>query len=326
LANAIPTGGSSSRELAIDLVGVTKRFGATTAVDGVTFSVMRGEVFGLLGHNGAGKTTTVRLLNGILEPDSGSARVLGLNPTTDGARLRRQTGVLTETATLEDRLSASENLEIYGAIYGLRGEPLRTRVKSLLSDFDLSDRASDRVGAFSHGMRQKLGLARVLLHDPQALFLDEPTSGLDPAATRQFHDLVRSLAESGGRTVVICTHNLHEAEDLCDRFAVLRRGKLMAVGTADDLAASVGAPTTVEIDLSAPPGVDVRRLLASAIGTRIVSLEGSLLRVERGSRDLAAELVAALVAAGVRVYGVRVNAPSLEDVYFALDACVEVAR
>jgi ABC-2 type transport system ATP-binding protein len=326
LARVSPNSGPPDGIVAIALSGVTKRFGSTTAVDSVTFTVMAGEVFGLLGHNGAGKTTTVRLLNGILEPDSGSASVLGLDPSSSGSTLRRRTGVLTETATLEDRLTAAENLETYGAIYGLRADPLRKRVKTLLAEFGLEDRAAQRVGAFSHGMRQRLALARVLLHDPEALFLDEPTSGLDPAATRQFHDLVRSLSRTDRRTVVICTHNLHEAEDLCDRFAVLRQGKLLAVGTARDLAEGIGAPTTVELDVSTPPGLDVLRAIASTAGARAASWDGSLLRVEHGSRDLAAELVAILVSDGCKVYGARVNEPSLEDVYFALGAGMEVER
>ena len=179
----------------------------------------------LLGPNGAGKTTTVRLLNGILTPDRGRATVLGLDPATQGDDVRRRTGVLTENAGLDERLTARENLELTGRMRGLDRAWAARRTAELLERFGMADRADIVVQGFSTGQRKRVALARALLHDPEVLFLDEPTSGLDPAATRDVIDLIGALATEHGRTVVLCTHFLGEAGRLADRMAVLHRGR-----------------------------------------------------------------------------------------------------
>jgi ABC-2 type transport system ATP-binding protein len=203
----------------IQISSLSRRFGEKTAVDHLTFEVQAGEIFGFLGHNGAGKTTTVRLLNGVLEPTSGEARVLGLNPQTEGPALRARTGVLTETPSLDERLSARDNLSIYADLYSIPRGKVAGRVNSLLTEFELADRADEKVAGYSKGMKQRLALARALLHQPEVLFLDEPTSGLDPVAARHVHTLAENLARREGCTVLLCTHNLLEAQKLCDRVA-----------------------------------------------------------------------------------------------------------
>ncbi|MDQ2691235.1 MAG: ABC transporter ATP-binding protein, partial [Chloroflexota bacterium] len=190
----------------IQTSSLSRRFGEKNAVDQLTLEVHPGEIFGFLGHNGAGKTTTVRLLNGVLEPSDGKATVLGLDPQTEGPALRARTGVLTETPSLDERLTAQENLSIYADLYGVPRGDVAERVKALLVDFELLERAHDKVGGYSKGMKQRLALARALLHRPEVLFLDEPTAALDPVAARHVHRLVENLARREGSTVFLCTH------------------------------------------------------------------------------------------------------------------------
>jgi len=178
----------------IQISAISRRFGEKNAVDHLTLDVQAGEIFGFLGHNGAGKTTTVRLLNGVLEPISGNARVLGLDPQTEGPALRARTGVLTETPSLDERLTARDNLSFYADLYNVPRADVPGRVNSLLTEFELADRAGEKVGGYSKGMKQRLALARALLHKPEVLFLDEPTAALDPVAARHVHALVENLA------------------------------------------------------------------------------------------------------------------------------------
>jgi ABC-2 type transport system ATP-binding protein len=194
--------GIKSMMAVIEVEQLTRDFGQVKALDKLTFSVQEGQVFGMLGPNGAGKTTTVRLLNGVLTPCGGRAIVLGLDPTTQGCKLRQQTGVLTETPSLYERLTARENLAIFGALYGVPESELSRRVDELLKRFELSGRADDKVGGFSKGMKQRLALARALLHDPQLIFLDEPTAGLDPEAARQVTQLIEQLSRENGMTIL----------------------------------------------------------------------------------------------------------------------------
>jgi ABC-2 type transport system ATP-binding protein len=197
----------------IQISSLSRRFGEKLAVDDLTLDIHAGEIFGFLGHNGAGKTTTVRLLNGVLEPTAGHAQVLGLDPQNEGPALRAQTGVLTETPSLDERLTARENLSFYAELYNVPGASVLSRVDFLLTEFELAEQANEKVGGYSKGMKQRLALARALLHNPQVLFLDEPTAALDPVATRHVHALVEGLARREGCTVFICTHNLVELND-----------------------------------------------------------------------------------------------------------------
>jgi len=301
---------------AIEVQELSKRFGDLTAVDGLSLSVEAGEVLGLLGHNGAGKTTTVRLLNGVLSPDGGSTRTLGLDPAADGPALRRRTGVLTETPALDERLSARENLSIYADLYGVRQEEIASRVDRFLADFGLAERASERVGGYSKGMKQRLALARALLHEPELLFLDEPTAGLDPAAARDVHALIERLSGQG-RSVILCTHNLDEAQRLCDRVAVLERGRLLALGTPHELASRLGSAARLEIETALEHAERARALLQAA-GLEATDAGGGALGAAGVARARVPDLIEALVAGGVPLYRCGLREPSLEDVYFAL--------
>ncbi len=309
---------AATDDVAVRTEGLTCRFGELVAVDGLTLAVRPGEVFGLLGHNGAGKTTTIRLLNGLLAPSAGGARVLGLDPTRAGAAVRARTGVLTENPSLEERLTAEQNLAFFGRMYGLSRSALRPRVGALLEELGLAERARDRVGTYSKGMKQRLALARALLHDPELLFLDEPTAALDPVAARQVHERVEALRRRA-HTIVLCTHNLVEAQRLCDRVAVLRRGRLLAEGTPAELGERYGATRVL---LEVPPERVEAALAALAPVARArpeaePEVAGGV-RVPSSGRADVPGLVAALVQAGVPVYRAEAASADLEDVYYHL--------
>jgi ABC-2 type transport system ATP-binding protein len=302
----------------IDVEQLTRSFGPVKAVDGLTFSVDEGEVFALLGPNGAGKTTTVRLLNGVLLASGGQASVLGLDPATQGSELRRQTGVLTETPSLYERLTARENLSVFGMLYGVSKARLLHRVDELLECFDLSKRADDKVGGFSKGMKQRLALARALLHEPQLLFLDEPTAGLDPEAARQVVDMIQHMSHPRGQTVLLCTHNLSEAERLCDRVAVMDQGHVLALGSVADLAHTMWRGLWVDIELSTPVARSIVRGLLSVSGVSDVRAEGLRIAVRAESDHVVPAVVAMLAGQGAQIMRVNPREHSLEDIYFEL--------
>jgi len=305
--------------------GLTRRFGDTVAVNDLTLEVYPGEVFGFLGHNGAGKTTTVRLLNGILTPSAGQARLMGLDPMADGPALRRQTGVLTETPSLDERLTARVNLSIYADLYGVSKNEVKRRVDQLLAAFDLTERADDKVGEYSKGMKQRLALARTVIHEPTLLFLDEPTAALDPVAARQVHEMILRTARAG-RTVFINTHNLVEAQRLCDRVGVMEHGRLVAIGTPHELARSLVRNVSVEFEL-APGRADqaIQALQAMPVLASAGQRNGTVV-VSGAEREAIPDLSGALVNAGVRIYQVTPQEPTLEDVYFALHSDAEVKQ
>ncbi|MEJ2737783.1 MAG: ABC transporter ATP-binding protein [Anaerolineae bacterium] len=303
--------------------GLTRHFGAVVAVDHLTLEVQAGEVFGFLGHNGAGKTTTVRMLNGVLAPTSGTARVLGLAPSEEGPALRRRTGVLTETPSLDERLTGRENLEIYATLYGIPRREIAARVGELMELFQLDDRADEKAGDYSKGMKQRLALARALIHRPQLLFLDEPTSGLDPVATRLVHDLIMHLSHDEDRTVFLCTHNLDEAQKLCDRVAVLEHGRVVALGTPEELANKIGRSQRLEFQVARTDEATVLRWLAEAPGVSAHREDGTI--VAAGAEWAAIPgLVTALASAGVHIYRVAPQEASLEETYFAHQTDKEV--
>jgi ABC-2 type transport system ATP-binding protein len=305
---------------------LTRSFPSGRALDGLTLQVEQGEVLALLGPNGAGKTTTVRLLNGILRPERGRATVLGLDPAVDGDAVRRRTGVLTEHAGLDERLTARENLELTARMRGLDRRWSAQRTADLLERFGMADRADVPVQGTSTGQRKRLALARALLHDPDVLFLDEPTSGLDPAATRDVIELIGALATEHGRTVVLCTHFLGEAGRLANRMAVLDRGVLHAFGRPEEIAAELWDGLDAQLDLGGPIDADTADALRALPQVSVVAATatGAVARVhERADVPV---LVQLLVARGVAVYGAQAPAPTLEDVYFAVEARIATAE
>ena len=311
---------------AITCTGLTRRFPSGTALDDLTLDVRRGEVLALLGPNGAGKTTTMRLLNGVLHPDAGTASVLGLDPWTQGDELRARTGVLTENAGLDERFTALENLELMARLRGIDAGTAHRKAGELLERFGMSHRADVKVQGFSTGQRKRVALARALLHEPELLFLDEPTSGLDPAATRDVVDLIGTLAAEQGRTVVLCTHFLGEAGKLANRMAVLFTGKLHAFGTPAELAAGLWSSDEVRLDLGGPADA---ALLDQLVGLPTVLSavpvdHGALVRLT--TRDAVPVVVATCVGHGASVFGVDAKVPSLEDVYFEIEARSDAAH
>jgi ABC-2 type transport system ATP-binding protein len=305
----------------IEITTLSRRFGETNAVDHLTLDVHAGEIFGFLGHNGAGKTTTVRLLNGVLEPTSGNAKVLGLDPRTDGPAVRAQTGVLTETPSLDERLTARDNLSFYADVYSLPRADVPGRVNFLLTEFELAERADEKVGGYSKGMKQRLALARALLHKPQVLFLDEPTAALDPVAARHVHTLVENLARREGCTVFLCTHNLVEAQKLCDRVAVMEHGRLVALGTPSDLTRQYVKRLDVDLEVD-PVQTDLALQIVQAFPQLVIGApkqEKGILTMTLSGWESIPELLSILVQNGLRVYRLAPQEANLEQVYFALN-------
>jgi len=299
---------------------LSRHFKETVAVDNLSLEVRAGEIFGFLGHNGAGKTTTVRLLNGVIEPTSGSMRVLGLDPQVDGPALRLRTGVLTETPSMDERLTAWDNLSIYADLYGVPRVKVRPRIQELLTEFDLADRAQEKVGGYSKGMKQRLALARALLHKPELLFLDEATAGLDPIAAHHVNDLIERMARRENRTVFLCTHNLVDAQKLCDRVAVLEHGRLVALGTPAELTRQYVRRLDVEIEVSdeqVPTTLGVLRSLPDLVLGEPAQPNGALV-VTINKWESIPEVLSCLVKNHIQVYRLAPQEANLEQVYFTL--------
>lgn len=301
--------------IALETQGLGRTFGTHTAVEGLDLSIPAGSVFGFLGPNGAGKTTTVRMLCALIAPSSGTAQVAGYRLGADNAAIRRHVGMLTETPGLYESLSALQNLVFFARLYDLSVSDARVRAERYLHMLDLWDRRDDAVGSFSKGMRQKLAIARSLLHDPQIVFLDEPTSGLDPAAARIVRDFIRDL-RSEGRTIFLTTHNLTEADELCDLIGIFR-ARLLRLDTPAHLRAELfgratllrfaGEPQLWQALVAGLPFVQAAEVQDAAL----------LVRLRDGEADNPA-LVRALVQAGADLQFVEPARYSLEDVYLEL--------
>ena len=301
----------------IEAIGLAKRFDGLTAVHDLSFTVGDGEVFGILGPNGAGKTTSIRMLAGLIVPSDGSARINGLELGSEPQRIRAMTGILTEAPGLHDKLTVRQNLGYYGRLYGLRGAALRRAIDRYLAVVGLADSRDRRVGGFSKGMRQKVAIARALLHEPEVLYLDEPTSALDPSAAKVVRDFVAELRDAG-RSIVVSTHNLDEAERLCDRIGIMR-GTLMRVDTPAGLRRR-GRAAAVRVELvgARRPAsfLDVLGGLAFVAAAR--AEDGSLFVEVADPRGDIPELVRTLVEAGARIVAVREEAATLEQIYLDL--------
>jgi ABC-2 type transport system ATP-binding protein len=303
---------------AIRTEALTRDFGRLRAVDGLSLEVASGTIFGFLGPNGSGKTTTIRLLLGLLEPTSGQATVLGRDTRTDASAVRERSGALLEHPGLYERMTAQDNLEFYARVWRLSATERRERVHDLLSGLGLWDRRHEIVGAWSRGMKQKLAVARALLHRPALVFLDEPTAGLDPIAAAALRDDLTTLVRREGVTVFLTTHNLAEAERLCDSVGVIRQGRLLAVGRPDELRARARAGR-MEVTGA---GLDARILGLVEAQPQVAGAEldhGRLqLRLREGLDT--APLVALLVREGVAIDEVRKGGADLEEAFLALMA------
>ncbi len=316
VTNIMHTRDSSTEESALVLQGLTKSYKSTDVLKGIDLTVARGTMLALLGPNGAGKTTTVRILSTLLEPDSGSARVLGYDVVRDARRVREVIGLTGQYAAVDEFLTGRENLRLMGRLYHLSGERARARADELLAMFELTDAADRAAKTYSGGMRRRLDLALSLVASPPVIFLDEPTTGLDPRSRLAMWDNIQRLKREGA-TILLTTQYLEEADKLADRIAVLDHGTIIAEGTSDDLKARVG---TERIELIIDPSSDFRHALSLVTGeglahdeearTISVSTDGSVAEIKR--------VLDVIYEAGIDLSGMSVHKPTLDDVFLRL--------
>ncbi len=303
-------------EKAIEAQGLTKTYPKDVkALDGLSFAVAPGSVFALLGPNGAGKSTAVKILTTLTAPDAGSATVAGIDVLAQPESVRRTIGVVAQGSGVDIQATGRENLRLQGQIHGIRGRPIEQRAQELLSRFGLAD-AADRVArGYSGGMQRRLDIAMALVHDPAVLFLDEPTTGLDPEVRADMWSEIASLAAERGKTVLLTTHYLEEADQLAGHVAIVDRGEVVAEGTPDELKRELRGDA-IHVDLEAESNGAVGRALGELALVRDVSVDGRVLRARADDGGRAVPLVLqALEAHGVTVSSVRVARPSLDDVY-----------
>jgi ABC-2 type transport system ATP-binding protein len=299
-------------ENVIEVQGLTKRYDSATVVKGISFAVERGEIFGLLGPNGAGKTTTILMMLGLCDVSDGQVRVLGYDPVRQPLEVKRRVGYLPDQVGFYDNLSAADNLRYTGRLIGLELAEREKRIKAALEHVGLSHVADKRVRTFSHGMRQRLGLAEILLKDAQIAILDEPTSGLDPQATLELLDIIRGLKQRGV-TILLSSHLLDRVQSVCDRIALFNEGNIVLMGNIADLGRQVlGGGFHVVVE-AAGEALDQR--LAALPGVRKVDTPAPNRLRLLAERDIRPEVAAAVVAANGRLLRLGVEEPSLEEIY-----------
>ena len=287
---------------------LSKEFGpGIKAADSISFELKQGEVFGFLGPNGAGKTTTVKMLSGLLEPSSGSCEVFGINPSDEPVKIHEISGIVTEHAQMYDSLSGFQNLVFYGKLFGLDEKQCIVRAEELLAELDLSSAKDRMLSAYSTGMRQRLSLARALMHRPKILFLDEPTSGLDPQSTLDVNSMIKNLAREEGTAVFLCTHQLRYAQEICSSYGLIDRGTLFASGTIDELRSMVSGSLKVLVRSDILPA-----------GLPFGAAENGYAEITAGSEEEIPDIVRKITEAGGRIYHVSAQKISLEDIYFSL--------
>lgn len=288
--------------------------GGKEALKHLSLSLNSGEVFGFLGPNGAGKTTTVKLLTGVLTPSGGSCDIMGINPDTQPEKAHALSGIVTEHAQMYDNLTGIENLIFYASAFGLEQKEGKQRGEILLKELELTDAKDRKLATYSTGMRQRLSLARALMHRPKVLFLDEPTSGLDPESAQNVNQMIHNLACKEGVTVFLCTHQLRYAQEICTRYGLIEQGSLLALGTLDELRSQVFRSKALRIYASdIPESLNFQKCGAYEFETKIQDI-----------KEIPA-LVRKIVEAGGDIYSVNLAEPSLEDIYFAL-TCKEDQR
>ena len=296
----------------IEVQDLTKRYNGTAVVKGISFSVARGEIFGLLGPNGAGKTTTILMLLGLSDISSGRARVLGYDPAREPLAVKLRVGYLPDQVGFYDNLTAAENLRYAARLMGIERGEREGKIKASLAHVGLADVMDQRVGTFSRGMRQRLGLAEILIKDAQIAILDEPTSGLDPQATVELLNIIRELKHQGV-SVLLSSHLLERVQSVCDRVALFNQGNIALMGTVPDLGREVlGGGFRVEVEAE---GQGLAERIAAIPGVQRVEAAGANRVLLFADRDVRPEAAAAVVAAGGRLLRLSVEEPSLEAIY-----------
>jgi ABC-2 type transport system ATP-binding protein len=307
----------NTNHIAIQVTNLHRAFGEIKAVQGVSFDVQSGEIFGLLGPNGAGKTTTISMLATLLRPDEGDAFVMGHSIRRDPMAVKSVLGVVPQEIALYEDLSARENLTFWGKMYSLRGAGLRQRVNEVLELIGLSDRANGRVGTFSGGMKRRVNIGVALLHKPQVIYMDEPTAGIDPQSRRNILDNVVAL-KNQGMTVLYTTHYMEEAQELCNHIAIMDHGRIMACGTHEELVQLVGEQTRIDLTLN----VEASRVLETwraVEGVSRVSTENGLVTVlVKDSNLVLPRLFEAATRVSARITSVDIREPNLEAVFLHL--------
>jgi len=303
--------------LAIEATGLAKSFGETRAVDGVDLSVRGGSVYGVLGPNGAGKTTTIRMLATLLRPDAGSAKVLGHDIVKEADAVRGVVSLTGQLASVDEDLTGRENLILIGRLLGLKGPAVRQRATELLEAFGLSDAAGRLVKNYSGGMRRRLDLAASIVVTPQLMFLDEPTTGLDPRSRNQVWGIIRALVAEG-TTILLCTQYLEEADQLCDRIAVIDRGRVIAEGTPGELKASIGSGALHVRLLDPEQRPQAEGILARELGAVTLKADAAGLSAACSDAGRAAEAIAELSSLDVGIADFSLGQPSLDEVFLAL--------
>lgn len=301
---------------AIQTRQLTRSFGNLKAVDRLTLEIPRGTIFGFLGPNGSGKTTTIRLLLGLLDADQGSAQVLGFDTRKQADEVRARCGALLEHHGLYERLSAADNLDYYGRIWRMSKADREKRIRELLEPLDLYDRRGEPIGHWSRGMKQKLAVARTLMHRPELIFLDEPTAGLDPVASSALREDLASLVAQEGVTIFLTTHNLAEAEKLCNLIGVINHGNLLAVGSPADLRSKTSAPRLYVTGQGITSRV-VEDMKNHPLVKRAQQQNGKLI-MDLNDLSRSHEIVTGLVGAGVQIDEVWKEKADLEDVFLQL--------
>ncbi|MDF2955692.1 MAG: ABC-type multidrug transport system [Candidatus Alkanophagales archaeon MCA70_species_2] len=301
---------------AIVVEGLSKSFGELRAVDRISFNVRRGEIFGFLGPNGAGKTTTVRMLTGIIKPDTGRATVLGYDVVKGALRVKERIGVLPEVANPYPDLSAWRNVMLAASLYGIPRKEAEQRAKVLLKEFGIYERRESKVKTFSKGMKQRLMLCIALVSGPELLFLDEPTSGLDVQSARMIRQKILELQKEG-KTVFLTSHNMQEVDMLCDRIGIINRGKIVTVDTPENLRRKIGGTLVVEVSFDKPPGE--AELKTSNLLELDVERAGKSLKIYTTKPHAAiCTIVDFAKQKGLEITSLTVCSPPLEDVFVRL--------
>ncbi len=300
-------------DLVLETKGLTKRYGDFTAVDHLDLSVRRGEVFGLLGPNGAGKTTTILMLLGLTEPTEGEVRVLGFDPARQPLSVKQRVGYMPDQVGFYDDLTARENLIYIAKLNGIPRDQIKRRVEEAIERVRLTDVIDKRTGTFSRGMRQRLGLADVLIKKPQLIIMDEPTQGLDPELAHEFLGLIHSLKEEG-TTILLSSHLLHQVQAICDRVGLFSRGRMVLQGTVSELARKVlGGAYRIQLETEGS-AAKLRKALEALPEVNAVSVKNGRMILE-AQKDVRAEAAEAVIKAGGRLKGLSVEAQSLDDIY-----------
>lgn len=307
-----------AQELAVDARGLVKIFGDNRAVDGIDLHVPAGSIYGVLGPNGAGKTTTINMLATLLRPDGGTATIFGHNVEKEPQIVRQLIGVTGQYASVDESLSATENLVIFSRLLGLSRAAAKQKAAELLEEFDLTEAAKRPLAKFSGGMRRRLDLAASLIAQPPLLFLDEPTTGLDPRTRAQMWSTIRRLVDTGS-TVLLTTQYLDEADQLADRIAVIDKGKVVAEGTPDELKQSIGTAALevrIEDDLQLP---QAQQLLETYLGVKVAcSPQTGSLSAPMGNADRVTDVLVALRSAGIHLSEMSVQKPTLDEVFLTI--------